>query len=86
MRQSSTIKGVLYGTTAIGGSACSGNGCGTVFAIAPSGAESVLYSFKGYPVDGDYPDAALLDVNGVLYGTTYGGGANDDGTVFPLSP
>ena len=51
---------------------CNGEGgCGTVFSITPSGAEKVLYSFKGGTSDGGEPEAGLLNVNGVLYGTTY---------------
>lgn len=73
--------GTLYGTTVRGGDAsCS---CGAVFKVTLSGAESVLYSFTGKP-DGFGPDAALLDVNGTLYGTTINGGANGDGTVFAV--
>ena len=42
--------GNLYGTTLFGGVfAC---GCGTVFRLDPTGKETVLYSFAGYPVDG----------------------------------
>ncbi|HEX3370254.1 MAG TPA: choice-of-anchor tandem repeat GloVer-containing protein, partial [Candidatus Cybelea sp.] len=29
------VKGTLYGTTYVGGSGCSGGGCGTVFAVKP---------------------------------------------------
>jgi uncharacterized repeat protein (TIGR03803 family) len=32
------------------------------------------------------PEAGLSDVNGTLYGTTSGGGASNDGTVFRISP
>jgi hypothetical protein len=41
--------------------------------VSLSGKERVLYSFKGVP-DGDGPGSALIDVNGALYATTYGGG------------
>jgi uncharacterized repeat protein (TIGR03803 family) len=43
-----------------------------------------LYSF-GKGSDGQQPKAALIDVNGALYGTTYGGGVYSDGTVFSVS-
>ncbi|MGA7356947.1 MAG: choice-of-anchor tandem repeat GloVer-containing protein, partial [Candidatus Cybelea sp.] len=80
------VNGTLYGTTTSGGACGSRGGCGTVFTIAPSGAETVLYSFKGGSADGKYPTQAdLLDVNGTLYGTTKHGGANDRGTVFSLT-
>ena len=85
------VNGTLYGTTEFGGSGSCGSyansGCGTVFTIKTSGAETVLYSFKGGSGDGEYPtQAALLDVNGTLYGTTKGGGTNNWGTVFSITP
>ncbi|MGH8297439.1 MAG: choice-of-anchor tandem repeat GloVer-containing protein, partial [Steroidobacteraceae bacterium] len=47
---------------------------------------SVLYSFAGGS-DGVRPYAALIQASdGNFYGTTYGGGANSDGTVFKLTP
>ncbi|MGA8099718.1 MAG: choice-of-anchor tandem repeat GloVer-containing protein, partial [Candidatus Cybelea sp.] len=74
------MNGVLYGTTEYGGAAASctdiGIGCGTVFSITPSGKESVIYAFKGTPGnDGEVPYASVLPVNGLLYGTTPGGGS-----------
>jgi uncharacterized repeat protein (TIGR03803 family) len=75
------VKGRLYGTTAYGGV----NGGGTVFSITPSGKEHVLHSFKGGKGDGDDPVASLLNVKGTLYGTTSGGGAHGDGTVFAIT-
>jgi uncharacterized repeat protein (TIGR03803 family) len=80
------VNGTLYGTTSQGGAYCSGSsGCGTVFAITPSGKETVLHSFAGGSGDGNYPEAGLINVKGMLYGTTYYGGANDDGTVFAIT-
>jgi uncharacterized repeat protein (TIGR03803 family) len=78
------VKGVLYGTTAAGGNAaCGGPGCGTAFSINPStGAETVLYSFHG-GTDGAGPNG-LINLKSALYGTTAGGGAHGDGTVFAL--
>jgi uncharacterized repeat protein (TIGR03803 family) len=78
------VNGKLYGTTRFGGSTCSASfgGCGTVFSIAPSGSENVLYSFKCYP-DGAHPgggpDSSLVNVNGALYGTTAYGGSKTSG-------
>ncbi len=73
----------LYGTTYVGGSECimhgkRNAGCGTVFSIAPSGAERVLYRFGALP-DGARPQGPLTWVNGKLYGTTTLGGTNCNG-------
>jgi uncharacterized repeat protein (TIGR03803 family) len=80
--------GNFYGTTFEGGTStnCDG-GCGTVFRISPSGTYTALYSFVGYPSDGFYPRAGLMqgsDSN--FYGTTEGGGTYNNGTVFRVSP
>jgi hypothetical protein len=72
--------GNLYGTTQLGGSTAgvcvniSGfnniNGCGTIFKIDTTGAESVLYRFTG-GTDGEFPASGLvIDGAGNLYGTT----------------
>jgi len=68
-----------------------GNGLGTVFKLTPpataGGAwtKSVLYSFTG--MDGANPEGSLIfDASGALYGTTYSGGAWNEGTVFQLTP
>jgi len=82
------VSGKLYGTTYDGGT----SNAGTVFEIDPvTGAETVLYSFGSYPEDGAQPAAALYSVNGILYGTTVGGGGkgcggSGCGTVFNLNP
>ena len=76
--------GNLYGTTEYGGA----NGYGTVFKVATTGKETVLYSFCSQSgcVDGSYPYSGLVrDSAGNLYGTTVDGGANGDGTVFKLA-
>jgi len=77
--------GNLYGATTVGGS----NGVGTVYKLAPAAGrwtETILYSFKGVP-DGATPYAApVFDNAGNLYGTTYKGGAANQGTVYELSP
>jgi uncharacterized repeat protein (TIGR03803 family) len=78
------LNGTLYGTTYEGG-ANGVNGGGTVFAITPSGTETVLHSF-GTGADGADPNAGLIVVNGTLYGTTAAGGTNGEGTVFSITP
>jgi uncharacterized repeat protein (TIGR03803 family) len=78
--------GVLYGTTATGGSA----DMGTVFELTPNAAgtawtETVLHTFKGS--DGAFPFGDIvIGPDGALYGTTYVGGSANLGTVFELSP
>lgn len=75
--------GNLYGTTLAGGNVSCGevHGCGTVFKVNTSGAETVLYNFTGGP-DGGTPVAGLIrDGAGNLYGTTQIGGASGGGGV-----
>lgn len=55
-------------------------------AAAQTYSYSVVYSFGAAPNDGSYPRAGLvLDGQGNLYGTTYGGGTFTYGTVFKLA-
>jgi uncharacterized repeat protein (TIGR03803 family) len=77
--------GDLYGTTYGGGLACLGvsGGCGVVFAVTPSGSETVLHEFVENEVDGFSPySGVVLDHGGNLYGTTKLGGEADRGTIF----
>jgi uncharacterized repeat protein (TIGR03803 family) len=77
------VNGTLYGTTSAGGRF----NRGAVFAVSTSGKERVIYSFSygTGTADGFFPAAGLIDVNGTLYGTTRGGGANNGGTVFAVT-
>jgi uncharacterized repeat protein (TIGR03803 family) len=76
-------EGNFYGTTYAGGA----YDYGTVFKLTPSGTETVLYSFGSPTGDGQHPCAGLvMNKKGILYGTTYWGGANGYGTVFKLTP
>jgi uncharacterized repeat protein (TIGR03803 family) len=89
-------KGIVYGTTYIGGYNCPHNsdqGCGTVFELKPpptqrgAWAETVLHRFKRDTSDGGNPMAGLrFDGVGYLYGTTLNGGPGQYGTVFSLRP
>jgi uncharacterized repeat protein (TIGR03803 family) len=84
------VKGMLYGTTSLGG-VCQETFCGTVFALdVKTGAESVLHSFCSQEncADGSQPFAGLINVKGTLYGTTFSGGAaaTYGGTVFAIDP
>jgi uncharacterized repeat protein (TIGR03803 family) len=61
----------LYGTDIYGGP----KNFGTVFEIAPGGAETVLRTFKGSPSDGAEPQGGvIMDGMGNLYGTLRSGG------------
>jgi len=78
--------GNLYGTTSAGGA----YGFGTVFKLSPrtggGWTEARLHMF-GNGLDGQTPAGNLIfDASGNLYGTTVGGGVNDDGTVFEITP
>jgi len=67
--------GDFYGTTAGGGGyGCDEGGCGTVFELTPSSAESVLYRFEGPSVDGAFPNGMIEDTSGNFFGTTEAGG------------
>ncbi len=75
--------GNLYGTTASGGTT---NTNGTVFQLTAAGTLTVLHSFAG-GTDGSNPIAQLTQgSDGNFYGTTVGGGTNNDGTLFELTP
>ncbi len=83
--------GNLFGTTT-GAGGDGSHSLGTVWEIVKgSGAATTLYSFTGTSglagssPNGAYPfSGATLDANGNLYGTTTGGGANDQGTVYEI--
>ena len=75
----------FYGTTQVGGDpTCK---CGVVYKATSAGKITVLHAFKGYPTDGNRPIGILAQgTDGNFYGTTYQGGANNQGTVFKISP
>ena len=77
------VDGSFYGGTSSGGA----NDFGTVFAMTPSGAQTILHNFVGSPYDGVDPSVSIY-VNGILYGTTSGGGIANNGTIYRyrLSP
>jgi uncharacterized repeat protein (TIGR03803 family) len=87
--------GNLYGVTHFGGGSnkCVG-GCGAVFRLSPSGAETILHSFTRGPDGGNPAAGVVLDGVGNLYGTAGQGGdlkcANGNGkgcgVVFKLRP
>lgn len=77
--------GLLWGTTASGGT----YGHGTVFKQVPGGGTfTSLYSFcpETGCTDGEAPEGGAIEaVDGHLYGTTSGGGAYGQGTVFQIA-
>lgn len=76
--------GNLYGTTSWGGDPSAG--CGTVFELSPSNSGwtfTVLHAFTN-GLDGCSPQADLFLSGSFLMGTTAGGGAGSQGTVFSL--
>ena len=79
--------GMLYGTTAFGGS----NGLGTVFKLATNGAGFVQLRSLGGPADAQQPSSPLIQgQDGFLYGASPAGGssavggASGFGTVFKI--
>jgi uncharacterized repeat protein (TIGR03803 family) len=79
--------GNFYGTCSANG----GNGWGTAFKLVKptSGStwtETILWNFAN-GADGASPFSDLLmDSAGKVYGTTYGGGSSQKGTVFKITP
>jgi uncharacterized repeat protein (TIGR03803 family) len=75
-------QGNLYGTTEEGGP----NGYGVVFEITPDGKETILHNFcSGDCSDGASPNGLIMDAQGNLYGTNFGGGVNRKGTIFKIT-
>jgi uncharacterized repeat protein (TIGR03803 family) len=74
--------GNFFGTTELGGSLSES---GTIFERSAAGSYRLRHVFTGS--DGAAPVAGVLaDSAGNLYGTTSGGGANNEGTIFVLTP
>jgi len=79
--------GTLYGSTAVGGT----NASGTIFSIGTNGLNFTnLYTFSlaspNFPYtnsDGSGPGPLILSSN-ILYGSTVGGGAAGNGTLFAI--
>lgn len=75
------VNGTLYAISTVGGS----YKAGTVFSLVrETRSETLLHSF-GSSGDGSYPQlVSLIEVNGLLYGTTDWGGTYNLGSVFSI--
>jgi uncharacterized repeat protein (TIGR03803 family) len=77
--------GNLYGTTFFGGA----DNLGTVFRVDSLNKFTILHSFEGGAEDGALPAGGLVrdtaEAAGNFYSSTFGGGPNNDGTVFGLA-
>lgn len=74
------LNGSFYGTTYVGGQ----DGSGTVYRLDMDGKFKTLHAFQGGLYDGAGPQAGLVRLNGIFYGTTFQGGAANDGVVFSI--
>jgi uncharacterized repeat protein (TIGR03803 family) len=62
------------------------NGVGTIYRLTKDGAFMLLHDFEGAPFDGAYPVSLIHGDDGNFYGTTNGGGTDNAGTVFRMTP
>jgi uncharacterized repeat protein (TIGR03803 family) len=81
-------KGNLYGATSNGGPGVGGIVYALIHNAQGKWKEKILYSFPAFSGDGSglQMQHLAIDKHGALYGVTVGGGANNDGIVFKLSP
>jgi uncharacterized repeat protein (TIGR03803 family) len=74
--------GAIYGETGFGGIA----DIGTAFKLNKDGSGyAVLRMFSNGIIEGKYPSGGFVELGGVLYGSTYSGGAADRGAVFKMN-
>lgn len=78
-------QGNVYGGTYEGGDpqSCPFFGCGIIFKVTPDGQETILHTFRN--TEGAVPNELMFDANGLIWGTTSGGGAYDRGTIFTIT-
>jgi uncharacterized repeat protein (TIGR03803 family) len=78
------VDGNFYGTTLWGGGT---NGYGIIFKVTPGGEETILQSLTNTNGGPANPAAGLtLGADGNFYGTSSGGGASGQGTLFRMTP
>ena len=71
----------LYGMARYGGA----SNIGTIFKIGIDGTGfDLLHIFRPIASDGRYPQDSLIQLGSTLYGTTYFGGSNGEGTIFQI--
>ena len=77
-----TLSGsTLYGMTMFGGA----NDDGAIFSVpVTGGTPTVLFSFGSGYAENPYGNLTLSPDGSTLYGMTYGGGANNYGTIFSI--
>jgi uncharacterized repeat protein (TIGR03803 family) len=78
--------GQFYGTTNYSEY---GGGGGTIFRVSADGGFATIYDFcaqNSACPDGEQSSGLVQGGDGEFYGTTAGGGANQEGTVFKISP
>jgi len=84
--------GNFYGTAYSGGDTANYSaGGGTIYKVKPSGKLTVLWAFAcqagGVCPNGRSPEGGVIQASdGNFYGTTYAGGAYNDGTIFRITP
>jgi len=77
--------GNFYGTTDLGGT----SNDGTIFKLTSKGKLTTIYNFCSQSNCSDGAGAlsgVIQGADGNLYGTTYGGGVYNSGTIFKISP
>jgi uncharacterized repeat protein (TIGR03803 family) len=77
--------GSLYGTARYGGSSTNAGIAYKLKLVNGAYKETVLHAFTGDP-DGYNPLGGVIIVKGKVYGTTYVGGKQNQGTVFEITP
>jgi len=76
--------GNFYGVNDAGGEA----GHGTAFKLTPSGTLTTIHTWcsESNCTDGSIANGLIQATDGNFYGTTYGGGSNNLGTFFKMTP
>jgi uncharacterized repeat protein (TIGR03803 family) len=81
------LSGNIYGTQGDGGDPLCN--CGAVYQLthyAAGWSETLLHNFLGGTSDGMHPYGLVRDSAGNFYGSTVGGGINNNGTIFEMTP